>query len=161
MVVSLGILLMSIDFKIVSSQWQCGIVPVDSLSRDSSVLLLGIWHQPLLSWLYFHILYTLFFWCISSDFTASDRNSPDLVFAADWPGLSPPAFGQEGLSEVLASPQLQQSLSALTQAVHSDQLPVPGERTMSALASPGTPGGTGRKERTREAGSRPKRPPSK
>ena len=31
---------------------------------------------------------------------------------------------QEGLSEVLASPQLQQSLSALTQAVHSDQLPV-------------------------------------
>eukprot|EP00930_Biecheleria_cincta_P015283 TRINITY_DN1279_c0_g2_i1.p1 TRINITY_DN1279_c0_g2~~TRINITY_DN1279_c0_g2_i1.p1 ORF type:complete len:303 (+),score=87.70 TRINITY_DN1279_c0_g2_i1:52-909(+) len=30
----------------------------------------------------------------------------------------------EGLREVLASPQLQQSLVALTQAVHSDQLPV-------------------------------------
>lgn len=35
-----------------------------------------------------------------------------------------PSQRQEGLQEVLASPQLQQSLSALTQAVHSDQLPV-------------------------------------
>jgi len=40
-------------------------------------------------------------------------------------GLLPDSHkNQEGLSEVLASPQLQQSLSALTQAVHSDQLPV-------------------------------------
>lgn len=40
-------------------------------------------------------------------------------------GLLPESHkNQEGLSEVLASPQLQQSLSALTQAVHSDQLPV-------------------------------------
>ena len=38
--------------------------------------------------------------------------------------ISKKIFHQEGLSEVLASPQLQQSLSALTQAVHSDQLPV-------------------------------------
>lgn len=30
----------------------------------------------------------------------------------------------EGLREVLASPQLQQSLNSLTQAIHSDQLPV-------------------------------------
>lgn len=40
-------------------------------------------------------------------------------------GLLPESHkNQEGLSEVLCSPQLQQSLSALTQAVHSDQLPV-------------------------------------
>mmetsp|Transcript_40109 Transcript_40109/g.74784 ORF Transcript_40109/g.74784 Transcript_40109/m.74784 type:complete len:285 (-) Transcript_40109:128-982(-) len=40
-------------------------------------------------------------------------------------GLLPDTHkSQDGLREVLASPQLQQSLSSLTQAVHSDQLPV-------------------------------------
>jgi len=49
----------------------------------------------------------------------------DEAAVAEMTGLLPESHkSQEGLREVLASPQLQQSLSALTQAVHSDQLPV-------------------------------------
>jgi len=40
------------------------------------------------------------------------------------PLLPPGQQGQEDLREALGSPQLQQSLTALSQAVHSDQLPV-------------------------------------
>lgn len=49
----------------------------------------------------------------------------DEAASAEMMGLLPDSHrSPEGLREVLASPQLQQSLVALTQAVHSDQLPV-------------------------------------
>lgn len=51
--------------------------------------------------------------------------SSDEAAAAEMMDLLPESHkSPDGLREVLASPQLQQSLVALTQAVHSDQLPV-------------------------------------
>eukprot|EP00440_Ansanella_granifera_P075708 gb/GFBE01082152.1/.p1 GENE.gb/GFBE01082152.1/~~gb/GFBE01082152.1/.p1 ORF type:complete len:286 (+),score=104.33 gb/GFBE01082152.1/:1-858(+) len=49
----------------------------------------------------------------------------DDAAVAEMTGLLPDSHkSTEGLREVLASPQLQQSMVALSQAVHSDQLPV-------------------------------------